>query len=86
MELPDRAEVALERAAARGLHESERLVEVDVVVIGVVLDEVASRERIVVEVLSRRRALTVEMIHKVGEAWKIPADLLVRPYKTERAA
>jgi HTH-type transcriptional regulator / antitoxin HigA len=38
------------------------------------------------EVLSRRRALTVEMIHKVGEGWKIPADLLVRPYKTERAA
>ena len=38
------------------------------------------------EVLSRRRALTVEMIHKVGEAWKIPADLLVRPYKTEQAA
>jgi len=28
------------------------------------------------EVLSRRRALTVEVIHKVGEAWKIPADLL----------
>jgi HTH-type transcriptional regulator/antitoxin HigA len=38
------------------------------------------------EVLSRRRALTVDMIHKIGEAWKIPADLLVRPYKTERAA
>ena len=38
------------------------------------------------EVLSRRRALTVEMIHKVGEAWKISADLLVRPYKLERAA
>src|SRR6202171_4423027 len=38
------------------------------------------------EVLSRRRALTVEMIHKLGEAWKIPADLLVRPYKIERAA
>jgi HTH-type transcriptional regulator/antitoxin HigA len=38
------------------------------------------------EVLSRRRALTVEMIHKIGEAWKIPADLLVRPYKTGRAA
>jgi HTH-type transcriptional regulator/antitoxin HigA len=38
------------------------------------------------EVLSRRRALTVEMIHKVGEAWKIPADLLVPPYKIERAA
>jgi HTH-type transcriptional regulator/antitoxin HigA len=38
------------------------------------------------EVLARRRALTVEMIHKIGEAWKIPADLLVRPYKIERAA
>ncbi len=38
------------------------------------------------EVLARRRALTVEMIHKIGEAWKIPAGLLVRPYKIERAA
>jgi HTH-type transcriptional regulator/antitoxin HigA len=38
------------------------------------------------EVLARRRALTVEMIHKIGEAWKIPADLLVRPYKIEQAA
>jgi HTH-type transcriptional regulator/antitoxin HigA len=38
------------------------------------------------EVLARRRALTVEMIHKISEAWRIPADLLVRPYKVERAA
>jgi HTH-type transcriptional regulator/antitoxin HigA len=38
------------------------------------------------EILARRRALTVEMIHKISEAWKIPADLLVRPYKVERAA
>jgi HTH-type transcriptional regulator / antitoxin HigA len=38
------------------------------------------------ELLSRRRALTVDMIHKIGEAWKIPADLLVRPYRVERAA
>ena len=38
------------------------------------------------EILSRRRALTVEMIHKIGKAWKIPADLLVRPYEIERAA
>jgi HTH-type transcriptional regulator / antitoxin HigA len=38
------------------------------------------------EILGRRRALTVEMIHKISEAWKIPADLLVRPYKIERAA
>ncbi len=38
------------------------------------------------EILSRRRALTVEMIHRIGEAWKIPADLLVRPYAIRRAA
>jgi HTH-type transcriptional regulator/antitoxin HigA len=38
------------------------------------------------EILSRRRALTVDMIHKISEGWKIPADLLVRPYKIERAA
>ena len=31
------------------------------------------------EILNRRRPLTVEMIHKIGQAWKIPADLLVRP-------
>jgi HTH-type transcriptional regulator/antitoxin HigA len=38
------------------------------------------------EVLARKRALTIDMIHKIGEAWKIPADLLVRPYRTGRAA
>jgi HTH-type transcriptional regulator / antitoxin HigA len=38
------------------------------------------------EILSRQRALTVDMIHRIGEAWKIPADLLVRPYKVESAA
>jgi HTH-type transcriptional regulator/antitoxin HigA len=38
------------------------------------------------EILARRRALTVDMIHKISEAWKIPADLLVRPCRVERAA
>ena len=38
------------------------------------------------EVLSRKRALTIDMIHKISEAWKIPADLLVKPYRTEKAA
>lgn len=38
------------------------------------------------EILARRRALTVDMIHRISEAWKIPADLLVRPYKIETAA
>jgi len=32
------------------------------------------------EVLNRKRALTVEMIHKISTQWHIPADLLVRPY------
>lgn len=31
------------------------------------------------ELLNRRRPLTVEMIYRISEAWKIPADLLVRP-------
>jgi HTH-type transcriptional regulator / antitoxin HigA len=38
------------------------------------------------EILSRRRALTVEMIHKISSAWKISADLLVRPYRIDHAA
>jgi HTH-type transcriptional regulator/antitoxin HigA len=48
-------------------------------------DILGSRSR-ASEILSRRRALTVEMIHAISDAWKIPADLLVRPYKIERAA
>jgi HTH-type transcriptional regulator/antitoxin HigA len=35
------------------------------------------------ELLSRRRPLTVEMIHRISEAWKIPADLLVKPSRVE---
>jgi len=38
------------------------------------------------EILLRRRALTVDMIHKISGTWKIPADLLARPYKIKRAA
>ena len=38
------------------------------------------------EILARRRPLTVSMIHKICEAWKLPAELLVRPYRTARAA
>jgi HTH-type transcriptional regulator/antitoxin HigA len=38
------------------------------------------------EILARKRALTVEMIRAISDAWKIPADLLVRPYKIEQAA
>jgi HTH-type transcriptional regulator/antitoxin HigA len=38
------------------------------------------------EILTRRRALTVDMIHKISRAWKISADLLVRPYRIDHAA
>ena len=38
------------------------------------------------EILNRQRALTVEMIHLISEGWKIPADLLVKPYKAHVAA
>jgi HTH-type transcriptional regulator/antitoxin HigA len=48
-------------------------------------DLLGSRSR-ASEILARRRALTVDMIHKISEEWKIPADLLVRPYRIERAA
>ena len=32
------------------------------------------------EVLNKRRALTVDMIHKLTREWNIPADSLVKPY------
>jgi HTH-type transcriptional regulator / antitoxin HigA len=38
------------------------------------------------EILHRHRPLTVEMIYRISEAWKIPADLLVKPYKVLVAA
>jgi HTH-type transcriptional regulator/antitoxin HigA len=34
------------------------------------------------EILARRRPLTLQMIQKISAAWKISADLLVRPYRT----
>jgi HTH-type transcriptional regulator / antitoxin HigA len=33
------------------------------------------------EVLARHRPLTLEMIQKINASWKIPADLLVQPYR-----
>lgn len=32
------------------------------------------------EILNRKRALTVEMIFKLKQAWGVPAECLVRPY------
>ncbi len=33
------------------------------------------------EILGRRRPLTLEIIQKITARWKIPADLLVHPYR-----
>ncbi|PZM13627.1 helix-turn-helix domain-containing protein [Rhizobium tubonense] len=33
------------------------------------------------EILNRKRALTIEMIFRLREAWGLPADVLVRPYE-----
>jgi HTH-type transcriptional regulator/antitoxin HigA len=38
------------------------------------------------EILGRDRTLTIEMIRLISEAWKIPAALLIRPYKALAAA
>lgn len=37
------------------------------------------------EILKKRRALTVDMIHKLHEEWGIPSDCLIRPYHLEVA-
>lgn len=37
------------------------------------------------EILKKRRALTVDMIHKLHEEWGIPSDCLIRPYHLEAA-
>lgn len=32
------------------------------------------------EILSRKRPLTLEMIHAINTKWRIPADVLIQPY------
>lgn len=46
---------------------------------GDLADVLGSRSR-ASEILNRKRALTVEMIFKLKEAWGVPAECLVRPY------
>src|SRR5712692_1397692 len=36
------------------------------------------------EILSRQRALTTEMIPLIHDAWKIPAELLIKPYRLHK--
>jgi HTH-type transcriptional regulator/antitoxin HigA len=37
------------------------------------------------EILARRRALTLPMVHQISAAWRIPAEQLVRPYRLENS-
>jgi len=37
------------------------------------------------EILGRKRALTVDMIHRISTAWKVPAELLIKPYRLKAA-
>ena len=48
-------------------------------------DILGSRSR-ASEVLARRRPLSLEMIQKINAIWKIPADLLVQPYRVAATA
>jgi HTH-type transcriptional regulator / antitoxin HigA len=38
------------------------------------------------EILSRKRALSIEMIRKINEAWKLPLELLIKPYALQPLA
>ena len=38
------------------------------------------------EILNRKRALTVEMIHRLSHDWGVPAELLAHPYALSSAA
>ena len=36
------------------------------------------------EVLRKKRALNVKMIHAISSAWRIPAEVLITPYQLSR--
>jgi HTH-type transcriptional regulator/antitoxin HigA len=36
------------------------------------------------EVLNRKRALSIEMIRKINEVWKLPLELLIKPYALQQ--
>ncbi|MGY3582551.1 HTH-type transcriptional regulator/antitoxin HigA [Bradyrhizobium sp. USDA 4341] len=38
------------------------------------------------EILNRKRALSIDMIRRINEAWKLPLELLIKPYSLQSAA
>ncbi|MDP3176934.1 MAG: helix-turn-helix domain-containing protein, partial [Spirochaetaceae bacterium] len=37
------------------------------------------------EILNRKRAITLDMARKLHDAWGIPAEVLIRPYRLDAA-
>lgn len=50
------------------------------------LEKIIGSSGRVSEVLGRKRRLTLPMIWKLVDEWKMPADLLVQPYKLAKRA
>jgi len=48
-------------------------------------DVLGSRSR-ASEILNRKRPLTIDMVRRLHAEWKLPADLLIRPYRTQDIA
>jgi HTH-type transcriptional regulator/antitoxin HigA len=38
------------------------------------------------EILGRKRALSIDMIRRINEAWKLPLEILIRPYALQTTA
>lgn len=49
------------------------------------LGEVLGSKSRASEVLNRKRAITLEMARKLHDAWGIPAEVLIRPYRLDAA-
>jgi HTH-type transcriptional regulator/antitoxin HigA len=71
--IPDPVEAILYHMESRGLTRRE------------LEPFIGSRAR-VSEILNRRRSLSLKMIRKLGNGLGIPAEVLIQPYDTDRAA
>ena len=71
--MPDPVEAILYHLESRGLTRRE------------LEPFIGSRAR-VSEILNRRRSLTLKMIRKLSTGLGIPAEILIQPYDTDRAA
>lgn len=72
IDLPDPVEAILYRMEIGGLQAKD-------------LGQVLGSKSRASEVLNRKRTLTLDMARKLHEAWGIPADVLIRPYRLDAA-